>query len=142
VQSSPALAAPLAFVYFAIPVVEIDRQSPEPVIRQIARQIRETIASGQLPAGAALPSVRTLASDLEVNLNTVARAYRLLQDEGFVTIHGRSRVEVRPPAKAADAEARNALIAPLREALARLRQAGVSASQLRRLAQREIDALV
>jgi DNA-binding transcriptional regulator YhcF (GntR family) len=123
------------------PLVEIDRRSEEPVIRQIARQIREAIASGELAAGAALPSVRTLASDLEVNLNTVARAYRLLQDEGFVTIHGRSRVEVRAPAKAADAEVRNALTGALREALARLRQAGVSASQLRSLARREIDAL-
>ena len=124
------------------PLLEIDRRSEEPVIRQIARQIRETIASGELAAGAALPSVRTLASDLEVNLNTVARAYRLLQEEGFVTIHGRSRVEVRPPAKAADAEVRNTLTAELRETLARLRQAGVSATQLRRLARREIDALV
>ena len=124
------------------PLIEIDRGSDEPVIRQIARQIRETIASGELAAGAALPSVRTLASDLEVNLNTVARAYRLLQEEGFVTIHGRSRVEVRPPAKAAEAEVRHALTSELRETLARLRQAGVSASQLRRLIGREIDGLI
>jgi DNA-binding transcriptional regulator YhcF (GntR family) len=121
--------------------VEIDRRSDEPVVRQIARQIREAIAAGMLAPGAALPSVRTLGSDLEVNLNTVARAYRLLQEEGFVTIHGRSRVEVAAPARRPDAQTRTSLTAELREALARLRQAGVPAGQLRKIVDREIDAL-
>ena len=122
-------------------IVEIDRRSDEPVVRQIARQIREAVAAGAVAPGASLPSVRTLASDLGVNLNTVARAYRLLQEEGFVTIHGRSRVEAAAPARRADAQTRTTLTAGLREALARLRQAGVPAGQLRKLVDREIDAL-
>jgi len=122
-------------------LIEIDRQSEEPVIRQIVRQIREAVAGGLLAPGRELPSVRTLASDLEVNLNTVARAYRVLQDEGFVTIHGRSGVEVAAPAKRADAQTRMTLTNELRESLARLRQAGVQIPQLRKLVRREIDGL-
>ena len=98
-------------------------------------------AAGAVAPGTCLPSVRTLASDLGVNLNTVARAYRLLQEEGFVTIHGRSRVEAAAPARRADAQRRTSLTTGLREALARLRQAGVPAGQLRKLVDREIDAL-
>ena len=122
-------------------IVEVDRRSEEPVVRQIARQIREAVAAGAVAPGTCLPSVRTLASDLGVNLNTVARAYRLLQEEGFVTIHGRSRVEAAAPARRADAQRRTSLTTGLREALARLRQAGVPAGQLRKLVDREIDAL-
>lgn len=122
-------------------MLQIDRDAEEPVFRQIAAQIRDAIASGELRPERQLPTVRTLASDLGVNLNTVARAYRVLEDEGFVVIHGRSRVIVAAPASSAEAGRRESLVSDLRSTLARLRQAGLQPSELRRLANREIDAL-
>ena len=52
--------------------------------RDIYRQLRGLIASGQLGAGERLPTVRQTASDLGVAPGTVARAYKLLEGEGLV----------------------------------------------------------
>jgi len=120
--------------------VVVDRNSEEPVYAQIARQVRARISGGDLKPGAPLPSVRAFASDLGVNLNTVARAYRQLEDGGFVAIAGRSGVRVSPPASAA-AEKRHDLRERLRDVLARLRQAGLAPKELERMASKEIAAL-
>jgi GntR family transcriptional regulator len=70
-------------------LLTIDPIDDRPMYRQIADGIKNLIASGQLPAGEALPSVRQLAADLNVNLNTIATAYRGLKDEGLISIrHG------------------------------------------------------
>jgi GntR family transcriptional regulator len=121
--------------------IVVDRTSEEPVYEQIARQIRTRIASGELPAGAILPPVRTLASDLGFNLNTVARAYRLLEQEGFVRIQSREGVEVAPPAGEIDAKEKLRLREELQVALVRMRQAGVPAAELRSIVDEELDAL-
>ncbi len=119
--------------------VQWDHQ--DPVYTQIARQIRARIASGDLPAGEALPPVRTLASDLGVNLNTVARAYRLLEEEGFIAIRDRSGAEVAPPATGPDAGSRVRLLGELREVLERIRQAGIGPDELMSLVEREVASL-
>lgn len=121
-------------------MVVIDRSSDEPVYEQIARQIRECVTSGELPPGTPLPTVRILASDLGVNLNTVARAYWLLEEEGFVRIRDRSGAEVLAPARKPAAD-REILRQELRRALARMRQAGFSPDELQRLAEHEIASL-
>jgi GntR family transcriptional regulator len=123
------------------PVLAVDWSSDEPVYEQIARQIREQIAAGALAPGAPLPPVRTLASDLGVNLNTVARAYRLLEEDGFVKIRHRSGAEVAAPLPRPDASALERLRGDLREVLARMRQAGVPPEEIRRIAEQEIAAL-
>ena len=120
-------------------VVEWDHD--DPIYVQIARQIRTRIAAGELRPGTPLPAVRVLASDLGVNLNTVARAYRLLEEERFVTIRSRSGATVVPPAPGADAGSRARLGGQLRETLARMRQSGIAAGELRRIVEREIAAL-
>jgi len=123
-------------------IVITSQSAEEPVYRQVARQIREMIAFGGLPPGYRLPPVRTLASDLGVNLNTVARAYRVLEQEGFVRICGRSGVEVAAPGSSpAGDEAAPRLRDSLREVLARLRQKGLGLEELRELALREIGSL-
>jgi len=122
-------------------MVTIDRDSGETVYGQIARQIRTQAASGTLAPGTVLPPVRRLASDLGVNLNTVARAYRQLEDEGFVRITGRSRAEVIAPSGAARPGERRRLREALRHLLARMRQAGLSIGQLEEVALREIREL-
>ena len=121
-------------------MIVIKRSLDEPVYEQIARQIRESVATGELPSGAPLPTVRVLASDLGVNLNTVARAYWLLEEEGFIRIRDRSGAEVAAPARAPDGD-RDLLCRELKKVLARLRQAGFSLEELLRLAEREIACL-
>ena len=110
----------------------IDRDRSEAAYEQIAAQIREAIATSVLRPGAVLPGVRGLASDLGVNLNTVARAYRLLEEQGFVRIRHRSGVEVAAPASEPRPEASTALDEELWALLVRMRQAGLAASELRR----------
>lgn len=57
----------------------LDYSTGVPIYRQIIDQIRFGIASGQLKLGEQLPTVRALAVELKVNLNTVSRAYRELE---------------------------------------------------------------
>ena len=52
----------------------IDESDPRPIYRQVADEIRRLIAGGALAEGESLPSVRQVAVDLGVNLNTVAGA--------------------------------------------------------------------
>ncbi len=122
-------------------MVVVDRDSAEPVYGQIARQIRAHIASRQIGPGAMLPPVRRLASDLGVNLNTVARAYRQLEEEGFLRITGRSGAEVAAPSPSMPGPERCRLDDELRHLLARMRQAGLSTGELRETALAVIDDL-
>lgn len=97
--------------------------------------------SGELLAGSVLPSVRSIASDLGVNLNTVARAYRMLEEERFVEIRDRAGVTVAPPARKTEGVVIERLIEDLGSVLARMRQAGVSNSELRRRVEHELASL-
>lgn len=56
----------------------------EPIYRQIVQRITHQVASGQLPIGALMPSVRDLARDLVVNPMTVSKAYALLTTNGVL----------------------------------------------------------
>ena len=75
----------------------IDLDSPLPLYRQIADGIRALIARGHLGEGDALPSVRKLGAMLGVNLNTVAKAYRLLAEEDAVALKQGAPARVRAP---------------------------------------------
>lgn len=63
---------------------QIDPRSPIPLYVQIADRFRVAVATGELKAGAALPSVRNLASIIRVNPATVVQAYRELEFAGVV----------------------------------------------------------
>lgn len=63
----------------------IDYASGTPIYRQLIDQIRFGIASGQLKLGEQLPTVRALAVELKVNLNTVAKAYKELEIRNILT---------------------------------------------------------
>ena len=70
--------------------LSLDFRSGTPIYLQIMEQIRQMVAKGELVQGDQLPTVRQLATDLRVNFNTVARAYRLLDQAGLIsTQHGR-----------------------------------------------------
>ena len=70
-------------------VITVDKLSEESFYLQVRRQIIAAIASGELRAGDALPSVRALAQDLGINLHTVNKAYATLRDEGYLVLLGR-----------------------------------------------------
>ena len=64
--------------------LHINTASRLPIYQQLAHQIREAIARGELQPEAGLPSVRQLSRELVVNPNTVARAYTELEREGLL----------------------------------------------------------
>jgi len=64
---------------------QIDFRSPTGITTQIVEQVQSRVLSGQLRPGDQLPTVRQLAADLRVNFNTVARAYRILDDLGLIS---------------------------------------------------------
>lgn len=120
----------------------LDLHTGVPVYRQIVDQVRGAVAAGALSAGDQLPTVRQLAVDLEINPNTVVRAYRELEYDGLLETHQGTGTFVsdkmisRPPD-----ERRRQLEQIVSDAIARAGAAGFTiqelAEQLRRAADSE-----
>jgi DNA-binding transcriptional regulator YhcF (GntR family) len=108
-------------------VVRIDLASPVPAYRQIASAFRALLVADSFPVGEALPTVRQLAIDLGVHHNTVAEAYRILGDEGWLALRRRhgaivlDRSRPSPPP-----EARASLLQRLRELTAEAQATGLT----------------
>lgn len=80
--------------------LQIDFRSGLPIYTQIVNQVQAQVVGGVLQPGDQLPTVRALAEDLRVNFNTVARAYRLLDEARIIsTQQGRGTyiTEIPPP---------------------------------------------
>jgi GntR family transcriptional regulator len=113
-------------------VVRIDLSSAVPAYRQIADAIRALLVNRDLNPGERLPTVRRLAIDLAVHHNTVAEAYRLLSDEGWLDLKRRRGATVlERVAPNATAKERGALRQRLRGLVAEMRTAGVSLDAIR-----------
>ena len=70
-----------------------------PVYQQIMENIRGAVLRGELPPGGRVPSVRELATQLAINPNTIQRAYRELESEGYIiTLPGKGSFVTRSPA--------------------------------------------
>ena len=81
-------------------MLQIDFRSGLPIYTQIVNQVQAQVAGGSLQPGDQLPTVRALAEELRVNFNTVARAYRILDEARIIsTQQGRGTfiTEVPPP---------------------------------------------
>src|SRR5688572_10322850 len=81
-------------------MLHIDFRSGLPIYTQIVNQVQTQVASGILQPGDQLPTVRSLAEELRVNFNTVARAYRILDEARIIsTQQGRGTfiTEIPPP---------------------------------------------
>ena len=78
--------------------VEISPTSARPIFAQLHEQIEGRIVNGDLKPGTRLPAVRTLASALELNPMTVARAYKDLAERGLVESRAGAGTRVRSPA--------------------------------------------
>lgn len=70
-------------------LIEIDFNSPEAIYIQLRNQIVMEIAQDRLHDGDSLPSVRSLARDLGVNMHTVNKAYAILREEGYLKLDRR-----------------------------------------------------
>ena len=95
-------------------IQSLDPQSSTPPFEQLRLQIARRASSGDLPAGTKLPTVRALAEQLGLAANTVARAYRELEQDGVVETQGRRGTVVAgtaPTQEAAKAAADFAAIA-------------------------------
>jgi len=62
----------------------IDIDNPVPLFAQLIKQIKEAVQSNKISPGDALPSIRQLANDLQLNSKTVAKAYRLLERDSVI----------------------------------------------------------
>jgi GntR family transcriptional regulator len=84
-------------------MIEVDFRSHIPIYVQIVDRVKHLVATEVLKPGDQLPTVRQLAADLRVNFNTVARAYRMLDESGVIsTQQGRGTyvLEPLPPERA------------------------------------------
>jgi GntR family transcriptional regulator len=112
--------------------MHVDPRDPTPLYAQLERGILAAIATGHLPVGSQLPTVRQLAVDLRVNANTVARVYTQLERSGVLeTRRGVGTfVAGKLPRATADRSARDAaLLTAARKYLAGAAAAGASPEQ-------------
>ena len=115
--------------------LELDFRSGIPIYLQVVERIKERIAAGRLKPGDQLPTVRALAQELRVNFNTVARAYRILDEVGIIsTQQGRGTyiLEMPPPEVSAEIR-RKTLQALTQRYLADADRLGASPDEVLRL---------
>ncbi len=89
-------------------IVTIDPRSATPPFEQLRVQVRDAVASGALTGGAKLPTVRALAEELGLAVNTVARAYRELEADGIIETRGRAGSFVAPQGDPTERQAQDA----------------------------------
>ena len=70
-------------------ILNLDFNSDKPIYIQIREEVIKSIANGELEIYESLPSVRSLADEIGINLHTVSKAYNLLKDEGYISIDRR-----------------------------------------------------
>jgi DNA-binding transcriptional regulator YhcF (GntR family) len=120
--------------------VTVDERDARPLYQQLVDEIKTLIARGELAEGTSLPPVRQVASDLGVNLNTVAHAYRRLQNEGLIRVrHGSGAVVISQTVREKPEER---LRAQLRTSLTQLILAGLKQIEIRAIINEELDELL
>lgn len=109
----------------------ISNSSDKPIYEQISSQIKNAILSGELSTGQALPSIRSLASDLNVSVITTKRAYSDLETLGFIeTRQGKGSFVAGGNLELLREEQLRHIESLLQEALSEAETAGVSLSEL------------
>jgi len=113
-------------------LLRIQLDSHLPAYRQIADSLRTLLVDGSLPPGSLLPPVRQLALDLSVHFNTVAQAYRILAEEGWLDLRRRRGALVlkRDAPKSPDPDFTASLRRRLREIAWEMRAQGISAKEI------------
>ena len=120
--------------------VTVDERDARPLYQQLVDEIKTLIARGELAEGTLLPPVRQVASDLGVNLNTVAFAYRRLQQDGLIRVrHGSGAVVV---SQTLTEKPDDRLRAQLRTALTQLVLSGLKPPEIKVIINQELEELL
>jgi GntR family transcriptional regulator len=112
--------------------ITIDIDNSVPAFEQLIEQIKAAVTAGVLKPGEALPSIRQLANDLDLNSKTVAKAYKLLERDSVIETKGYRGTYIHPKAKAnCKFNLQEWTLRKLGETIAELREAGVTDSEIR-----------
>jgi DNA-binding transcriptional regulator YhcF (GntR family) len=123
-------------------ILLVDTDSPVPPYEQIRSQMTRMIASGVLLDGQRLPTIRQLANDLDLAGGTVARAYRELEQDGFIVTRGRHGTFVAPRRARVDSPDRDRRLADAASAFAvHAAQLGADPREALTLARKALEAL-
>jgi GntR family transcriptional regulator len=111
-----------------------------PIYLQLVEQVKHAVETGALRAGDQLPSIRPLAEELVINVNTVAKAYRELEREGVVELRQGAGAFVAETGRARHGEAgKFRAVQPLvAKAVEQLRARGLGDDEIRRLFEAEL----
>ena len=111
-------------------MISLNYRDARPIYEQIKDGLRRLIVSGALQTDERLPSVRTLAAQLAINPNTIQRAYRELEQEGYLySVPGKGSFAAEH--REVDTQRRDALLRRFDETVRELRFLGVDAGMLR-----------
>ena len=113
-------------------MISLNYRDSRPIYEQIKDGLRKLIVTSALAADDKLPSVRSLATQLSINPNTIQRAYNELESEGYIySVPGKGSFAAGHAG--ADKARRQELLAKVKELVAELRYLGVSDEELRAL---------
>lgn len=122
--------------------IQIDFRSDLPIYTQIVNQVQAQVVSGILQPGDQLPTVRALAEELRVNFNTVARAYRILDEARIIsTQQGRGTyITEIPPPKVSERLRKESLQALTQRYISEAMRLEFSKSEIRQMVSDQIKA--
>ena len=121
--------------------LHIETDNDLAVYDQIVRQIKFAVADGTLSAGEMVSSVRELAKELAINPNTVARAYRQLQDDGVLAqVRGTGLIVESGAKRVCVAERKRLIRARLHDVLLEAHQSGLDEAQIQEFFLSEMQA--
>jgi len=112
--------------------IQIDTNLSTPLFKQLIDQIKKAVMDGLLKSGDPLPSIRQLANDLELNHNTVAKAYRLLERDSVIQTKGYRGTTIHVDAKQnSTVNMSDSITTKLSETIKSLRESGATDSEIR-----------
>ena len=120
-------------------ILEINAANGLAIYEQVVRQLKFAIASGKLRRGELVPSVRELSKQLAINPNTVARAYRQLQDQQVLeTVRGLGMQVTATAVKRCRSDRKQLIAARLESVLSEARQSGLTREEVTKLVDKEL----
>ena len=112
--------------------IQIDNNLSTPLFKQLMDQIKKAVMDGLLKPDDPLPSIRQLANDLELNHNTVAKAYRLLERDSVIQTKGYRGTSIHGDAiQNSTINMNDSITTKLSETIKSLRESGATDSEIR-----------
>ena len=112
--------------------IKIDTNLSTPLFQQLMDQIKKAVMDGLLKPDDPLPSIRQLANDLELNHNTVAKAYRLLERDSVIQTKGYRGTSIHGDAiQNSTINMNDSITTKLNETIKSLRESGATDSEIR-----------